>query len=135
LAIVLALGLVVTASYAAKSKKVASEVEVDAWYWNDDEDMVTAGDVHSKKPKCEKGREVTVIRNDGPFEPVPDEGDGDPVGTVKTDRTGDWEFVIQTNGGDTPNFVTATVARKSVTTKSGKKLTCKADKAPPLVSD
>jgi hypothetical protein len=135
LAIVLSLGLSVSAGYAAKAKKVASQVEVDAWYWNDDEDMVAVGDVHAKKPKCEKGREVTVIRFDGPFEPEPDEGEGDPMGTAKTDKTGDWDFVIQTNGGDTPEYVTATVARKSVTTKGGKKLTCKGDKAPPLLSD
>jgi hypothetical protein len=136
LAIVLSLGLAVSAGYGAKVKRVASEVEVDGWrYDSDDFDFVAVGDVHSNKSKCEKGRTVTVIRNDGPFDELPPEGEGDAVGEVKTDATGDWEFTIETNGGDTPNFMTATVARKKVTTRGGKKLICKADKAPPLLSD
>jgi hypothetical protein len=135
LAIVLSLGLAVSAGYGAKGKKIASEVEVDGWYYDSDGAFIAAGDVHSRKPKCEKGRRVTVFRSDAPFDEPPAEGEGVEVGEVTTDKTGDWEFNVEPKGGITPNWLTASVARKKVTTGSGKKLTCKADKAPVRSSD
>ena len=136
LAIVLSLGLAAAVGYGAQTKKVATQVEVEGWYFDDDDnDMVMVGDVHSRQRKCEKARRVTVLRYDGPFQPPPAEGEGDEVDTVTTDRTGDWKLTIETNGGDTPNYVGATVTRKTVTTRSGQRLTCKADKAPPRPTD
>jgi hypothetical protein len=132
LALVLSLGVAVSAGHAAQSKKVASDVEVDGFYLTlpDMTFLFTVfGDVHSNKPKCERRRSVTVYGSNDP----PEEGEGEFVlGSATTDKTGDWELFL---GDGTPNYTSASVARRKVTTKSGKKLICKADGAPPLVTD
>jgi hypothetical protein len=127
LAIVLTLGLAVTASQAAKAKKVDSEVEVDGWKFPPPNfDFTLVGDVYSKKNKCEKGRAITVYAYDQPTdEPV-------EVGTATTDRTGDWELEPIDPGAN--NYHSASVARKKIG-HGDKKLICKADESPLLLTD
>jgi hypothetical protein len=120
LAIVLTLGVVVTASQAAKTKKVATEGEVEGFRYPGGE-LEFYGDVHSRKSKCEKGREVTLLYH-GP-QPV----DDPVVGTDVTDGTGDWEvrspeFALEGN-------YAVEVARKKVG-RGDKKLVCKATVSP-----
>jgi hypothetical protein len=126
LAIVLTLGLAVTASHAAKAKKVASEVEVSGWHFEGGSGPTFVGDVHSKKSKCERARAVTVYGYDDPTD------DPTEVGTTTTDGTGDWEF----NPPDIApnNYHSASVDRKKLG-RGDKKLICKADESPLLLTD
>jgi hypothetical protein len=128
LAIVLTLGLAVPASQAAKSKKVASEVEVEGWHYPPpDYDWTLVGDVHAKKNKCEKGRTVTILGLDSETD------DGSAQGTVTTDETGDWEFNL--SEVDFTAYHAAEVERKKITKANGKKIVCKADRSPALFND
>jgi hypothetical protein len=126
LAIVLTLGLAVTASHAAKAKRVASEVEVSGWHFLAG-DATFVGDVHSKKSKCEKGRAITVYAYDDPTD------DPTEVGTTATDGTGDWEL-DPPDMGVPNNYHSASVDRKKVR-RGDKKLICKADESPLLLTD
>jgi hypothetical protein len=112
LAVALAFGIDV-APAAAKAKKVESVVEIDGWGPPNTYDGFV-GDVHSRKPKCERNRLVTLYY------------EGTEAGTDTTDETGDWEIEVVFIGDD-PYFVT--VDRK-VIKKGGKKLVCKADTSP-----
>jgi hypothetical protein len=119
LAIVLVLGLTVGVGHAAKPKKVASEVDIDGRDQQaPDFDTELVGNVYSKQPKCVRNREVTIFR----------EGDSEPVGTVMTDRTGDWRVTVDPNFGS----FEARVAKKQVR-KRGKTIVCKKDTSPTFV--
>jgi hypothetical protein len=123
LAIVLTLGLAVSASQAAKPKKVATEAEIE---FVDAEPSGTTfkGDISSRKPKCEKGRDVTVIYT-GSFPGV-----DDPVGTATTDRTGDW-ILSRPNTGLAVGTYVIDVDRRKI--KMGdKQIICKATTSPPF---
>jgi hypothetical protein len=51
--------LAVSASHAAKAKKVDSLVEIDAWYYPPpDEDWTLFGDVHARKSKSQPSPDV-----------------------------------------------------------------------------
>jgi hypothetical protein len=121
LAIVLMLGLAVTASQASKTKtkKVNSEVDIDAWYFPPpDYDFSFIGNVYSKKAKCVPNRTVTVFFTGG--------GGHELVGTTTTDSTGDWQlFEDSPSIGDHE----AEVEKKKIN-RRGKKLVCKADVSP-----
>jgi hypothetical protein len=125
LAIVLTLGLAVTASHAAKAKKVASEVEASGWNFASGE-FTLIGDVHSKKSKCEKGRAVTVYAYNQPTD------DPTEVGTTTTDGTGGWELHPPDMAPN--NYHSASVDRKKIG-RGDKKLVCKADESPLLLTD
>jgi hypothetical protein len=122
LAIVLTLGLAVSASQAAKPKKIKTEAEVEGIRNVDVGGMITFfGDVHSLRSKCEKRRDVTVVYN-GP------EPDPHFVGTATTDETGDWELTRDISGLSEGNYAVE-VARKKFK-KGDKKLVCKATTSP-----
>jgi hypothetical protein len=127
LAIALTLGLAVSASQAAKPKKAKTEAEVEGLRFFPGGLSEAFGDVHSKKSKCEKGREVRLVFV-GP-KPI-----GDPlIGTAKSDRTGDW--VVDTTGLTLqPGPYVAEVERKRVGS-GGKKLTCKGTTSPEKTID
>jgi hypothetical protein len=97
LAIVLTLGLGVSASQAAKTKKIATEAEVEGIRDADGGMITFVGDVHSLRSKCEKRRDVTVVYN-GP------EPDPHFVGTATTDKTGDWELTRAVSGLSEGNY-------------------------------
>jgi hypothetical protein len=119
LAAVLMLGIAAPSGQAAKSKKVASHVDIDGRDQQPpDFDTDLVGNVYSKQPKCVRNREVTIFR----------EGDSEPVGTVTTDRTGDWRVTVDPNFGS----FEARVAKKQVR-KRGKKIVCKKDTSPTFV--
>jgi hypothetical protein len=110
---------------AAKSVRVASEVEVAGAHYGHQEPFSNfiAGDVHSKKPKCERNREVSVFFTDG--------GNRELVDTASTDRTGDWE--VETDDAFNPGLEwDAVVARKKIS-RPGKDIICKGDQSPPQV--
>jgi hypothetical protein len=117
--IALVAGLAVAGIADAKAKKVISEVEIDAFSVQPpDFDFFFVGDVHSNKPKCEKGRTVNVSYV-GPAPPF-------DIGTTTTDRTGDWELHPELTGqGD----YVAVVDRKKIK-KGEKKIVCKAATSP-----
>lgn len=109
----------------AKAKRIASEVEIDAFdVPPPDFDFTFVGDVHSKKSKCERNREVSVFFTEG--------GANDFVGSTTTDHTGDWELVHE-SVNDASEY-TAEVARKK-TGKRGNRLICKADSSTYFVPD
>jgi hypothetical protein len=116
---VLALGLAVGTTHAAKAKKVASEAD---FYGIDfpppDQQLQFVGNVYAKKAKCVRNRSVTVFYTEG--------GLHDPIATVTTDETGDWRF--HPDSSPVGTYV-AEVAKKKVG-KKGKKLVCKADASP-----
>jgi hypothetical protein len=90
LAIVLTLGLAVSASQAAKAKKVKTEAELEGVRSTGPGESEFFGDVHSRKTRCEKRREVKLVYTG--TEPI-----DDPVmGADSTDATGDWE--VDTGG-------------------------------------
>jgi hypothetical protein len=119
LAVVLTLGLAVSASQASKAKRVKTKAEIEETRFVSGA-LEFFGDVHSRKPRCEKERDVTLIHRGPPpaAEPV--------VGIDTTDATGDWEI--------TPSTVFAgayviEVNRKRVG-RGDKKLVCKAATSP-----
>jgi hypothetical protein len=124
---IFALGLVLAVAAAApataaKSLRVASEVEVAGANYGeiDAPSNFIAGDVHSKKPKCERNREVTVFFTDGDNREL--------VDTARTDRTGDW--VIETEDAFNAGLEwDAVVARKKIS-RPGKDIVCKGDQSP-----
>ena len=111
LSAVLLTGLPVGLAHGAKAKKVGTQVEIE-WYEGGGP-ITLFGDVHSKKNKCERKREVTLYREVG--------GNLEKVATDTTDRTGDWaipaEFAF-----DMP-FVASVEKRKLGS--GDKKLVCK----------
>jgi hypothetical protein len=121
LAIVLTLALGATASQAAKAKKIASEVEISGLYIPPASSLYMVGDVHSRKPKCERKRDVTVFFDDG--------SGRETLASATTDRTGDWEIVP---GPLSDGDYIAEVASKKIT-KGNKKIVCKADSSPPYI--
>jgi hypothetical protein len=119
LALVLVLGFAAPSTQAAKPKKVASKVDIDGRDQQPpDFDTELVGNVYSKQPKCVRNREVTIFR----------EGDSEPVGTVTTDRTGDWRVTVDPNFGS----FEARVAKRKVR-KRGQKIVCKKDTSPTFV--
>jgi hypothetical protein len=124
LAIVLTLGLAVGASQAAKAKKVKSEVEIAGHNFGNEPPFpyTFVGDVHSAKSKCERSRTVHL------FETT--DGGHELLGTLTTDRTGDWELILGSDpaGGDS---FQADEDRKKLE-RNGRKLVCKADVSPTL---
>jgi hypothetical protein len=127
LAIVLTFGLAVSASQAAKTKKVASLIEIEGteFVFKGTGSATFFGDVHSEKNKCERGREVT-LRNTEPPPGVPE-----VQGTVNTDHTGDWELEVPLDDLSGGPYV-AEVARKKIK-RDDWKLVCKAAASGPLV--
>jgi hypothetical protein len=119
LAIVLTLGLGLPASQAAKTKKVASEVDIDGFRPGPPA-FTFVGNVYAKKPKCVRNRTVTVFRTEG--------GTHELVGTSTSDETGDWELADSAGSGD----YEVEVAKRKVK-KGDKKLICKADVSPTYV--
>jgi hypothetical protein len=117
LAIVLTLGLAVSASHAAKAKKVKTEAEIEGLRTFPGNQSEIFGDVHSKKSKCEKGRRVTLR---GPVDSF--------GGTVTTDSTGDWVYDIGPSAPPVGNYFVE-VARKRVGSGDNK-LVCKATTSP-----
>jgi hypothetical protein len=115
LATTLVLVLAIGSAQADKAEKVKSQVEIE-WYGFDG-GYFLFGDVHSKKNKCERNREVTVKVA----------GQSSASGT--TDRTGDWSVPIDLDFNEP--FV-ASVEKRAVG-KGGKKLVCKAADSPPFV--
>jgi hypothetical protein len=127
LTIMLTVGLAVGATHAAKPKKVKTEAEVEGVRFFPGGLSEFFGDVHSKKNRCEKGREVRLVFV-GP-KPI-----GDPlIGTAKTDGTGDW--VVDTSGfAIQQGPYVAEVERKRVGSGQ-KKLTCKGTTSPEKMID
>jgi len=119
LAIVLALGVAAGVSQAAKAKKAKTEIEIEEIRFVSGA-YEFFGDVHSKKPKCEKGRDVTLVHLGPPPAPEP------VLGTDTTDATGDWEIPPSTVHAG--KYVVE-VARKR-TGKGDKKLICKPATSP-----
>jgi hypothetical protein len=119
LALVLTLGVGVSASHAAKAKKVKTEAEIEEIRFVSGA-LEFFGDVHSKKPKCEKGRDVTLVHLGPPPAPEP------VLGTDTTDATGDWEIPPSTVYGG--NYVVE-VERKRIG-KGDRKLICKPATSP-----
>jgi hypothetical protein len=123
LAIALTLGLGAGASQAAKPKKVKTEPEIEGFRTFPGNQSEFFGDVHSKKSKCEKRREVTLVYTG------PGPGTGPVFDVTETDGTGDWvvdpaPFAVQQ--GD----YIVEIARKRVGA-GDKRLTCKAATSPP----
>jgi hypothetical protein len=119
LAVVLLLGLAAVTE-ARKAKKVTTEAEVEG-FRSFPSEIEFFGDVHSRKSKCEKNREVTLVYR-GPIKLT------DPViGTDTTDETGDWEY--RTNQVLPEGDYAVEVDRKK-TGKPGKKVVCKAATSP-----
>ena len=114
---VLITGLAIAGPAMGKAKKVESEVEIDGFGPPTTYDSFV-GDVHSRKPKCERNRTVTLYYEEG--------GTPDNIGTDTTDETGDWEMQVLVPGDD-PYYVT--VDRKKVG-KGDKKIVCKGDTSP-----
>jgi hypothetical protein len=120
---VLAFGVGVGAAPGAKSKKAKTEAEVEGFRTFPGNQSEFFGDVHSKKSKCEKRREVTLVYTG----PGPDTG---PVFDVaETDGTGDWVVDVDSFAIDSGDYVVE-IARKRVGAGK-KKLTCKATTSPP----
>jgi hypothetical protein len=112
----LALALVAGPVHADKGKKVRSQIEIE-WFDGGGPQVVMFGDVHSKKNKCERNREVTLTVG-GAF-----------IGTDTTDRTGDWEIPADLEFNDP--FI-ASVEKRTVG-RGDKKLVCKAAESPPVI--
>jgi hypothetical protein len=119
LAIVLAIGLGLSASYAAKTKKAKTEAEIEETRFVLGQ-LEFFGDVHSKKPKCEKRRDVTLVHLGPPPAPEPE------VGTDTTDATGDWEITPSTVYAG--NYLVEVDRKK--TGKDDKRLICKPTTSP-----
>jgi hypothetical protein len=124
LAIALTLGLAGDTGLAAQAKKFKSQVEIDGQNVGNEEpfEFRLAGDVHSRKPKCERNRAVSV------YETAQD--GRNLVGTATTDRTGDWELI-----GDELSegqFTYEAEIDRREFQKPGKDVVCKADISPPF---
>jgi len=117
LTIALIAGLAIAGPAMGKAKKIESEVEIDGWGPPTTYDKFV-GDVHSRKPKCERNRTVTLYYEEPGFTKN--------VGSDVTDETGDWSIEPLVFGDD-PYYVT--VDRKKVG-KGKKKLVCKEDTSP-----
>jgi hypothetical protein len=117
LAVALSFGLAAGPAHA-KAKKVDSVVEIDGWGPPATYDRFV-GDVHSRKPKCERNRAVTMYYEEPGADLV--------VGAGVTDETGDWTIQPVFAGEDDPYYVI--VDRKKVGTGK-KKLVCKEDTSP-----
>ena len=74
----LALAFGATASFASKSAKTTVTITEGG-------PNLFAGTVDSKQPKCEKGRKVSLLYEQG-------KRAGEVVGTAKTDAKGNWEM-------------------------------------------
>ncbi len=124
--LLVAVGIAAPATEAAKSKRFASEVEVSGANFGNEPpfEQRVVGDVHSKKPKCERNREVSLYI-------TPSGGERELVGTATTDRTGDWEVLTNSAFSGDASF-DATVTRLKLS-RPGKDIVCKADESPPLV--
>jgi hypothetical protein len=114
---VLALGLAAGTTHAAKAKKVASEVDFYGVDMPPGHQVQFVGNVYAKKPKCVRNRSVTI------FFTAKAETIRKSIGTVTTDKTGDWRIEPETSPVGTYE---AEVAKKKVK-KHGKKLVCKPD--------
>jgi hypothetical protein len=112
----LALALAAGPVHADKAKKVRSEVEIE-WFDGAGAQVVMFGDVHSKKNKCERKREVTLTVS-GMF-----------LGADTTDRTGDWGIPTDLDFNDP--FI-ASVEKRTIG-KGDKKLVCKGAESPPVI--
>jgi hypothetical protein len=112
----LALALGAGPVYAGKAKKVRTEVEIE-WFDGAGAQVVMFGDVHSRKNKCERNREVTLTVGEM-F-----------LGIDTTDRTGDWEIPTDLEFNDA--FI-ASVEKRTIG-KGAKKLVCKGAESPPIV--
>jgi hypothetical protein len=121
LATALTLGLVATATHAAKPKKVKTEAEIELLDISPGGTQMS-GDVHSRKPRCEKQRDVAVIYTGS------DPGVEKPFGTATTDRTGDWS--VSSDDVEIGPFVVE-VERKRVG-QGPKTLVCKRDTSPEM---
>ena len=122
LAIVLSLGIATGVSQAAKTK-FASEVEISGLYIPPASSLHMVGDVHSRKPKCERKRDVTVFFDDG--------SGRETLASATTDRTGDWDILP---GPLADGDYVAEVDSKKIT-KRNKKIVCKADSSPAFIFD
>jgi hypothetical protein len=112
LATALVLALAAGTTQAAKAKKVETQVEIELARYTGNTALFL-GDVHSRKSKCERAREVTLVH-----------GTAGAVATTRTDGTGDWE--LTPSSSEAPEgFYTAEVARKKIK-KGEKKIICKA---------
>jgi hypothetical protein len=116
LASALALALVAGPVHADKGKKVRSQIEIE-WFEGSGSPLVMFGDVHSKKNKCERKREVTLTVS------------GTLIGTDTTDPTGDWEIPADLEFNDP--FVAS--IEKRTTGRGDKKLVCKSADSPEFV--
>jgi hypothetical protein len=115
---VLVAGLAIASPALGKAKKVESVVEIDGWGPPTTYDAFV-GDVHSRKPKCERNRTITMYYE----EP----GEDEIVGAGVTDETGDWTIQPEFAGLDDPYYV---VVDRSKVGKGKKKLVCKEDTSP-----
>jgi hypothetical protein len=73
-----ALAIVATSAFGAKSAKTTVTITEGG-------PSLFAGTVSSKEPKCEKGRKVSLLFEEG-------KRAGEVVGTAKTDAKGNWEM-------------------------------------------
>jgi hypothetical protein len=121
---VLACGLTVSSAHAAAAKKLTTQSEIEGIEFLGMTGFKFIGDVHSKKNKCERGREVTIRNADPP------PGEDETVGTVRTDGTGDFELIVTSGLSPGPFF--ADVARKRITKGAGK-IVCKKTTSDPFV--
>lgn len=113
LAAALVLALAAGTTQAAKAKKVETQVEIELARYTGMGTALFLGDVHSRKSKCERAREVTLVHM--------------TVGAAaatRTDGTGDWELTPSMSEAP-EGFYTAEVARKKIK-KGDKKIVCKA---------
>jgi hypothetical protein len=122
IALVLTLGLAVAPSQAAKPKKAKTEAEIEGFRDLSGPSAEFFGDVHSKKSKCEKGREATLYAPNGSV-----------MGTETTDATGDWALDVGPVAVLQGNYVLE-VLRKRVGS-GNRKLVCKAATSPPVFID
>jgi hypothetical protein len=115
----LTVALVAGAAQAAKPKKLGSliEIELTEFGFKGSGSAEFFGDVHSSKNKCERNREVTVRNAE------------EQLGTVRTDRTGDWELALPMPPG--PDPYVAEVARRKIK-KGEKTIVCKAAESAPV---
>jgi hypothetical protein len=122
LALLMTTGLALGTAQAAKPKKVKTEAEVE-WYRFVDLGIEIYGDVHSKKSKCEKGRNVTLVYNG------PNGTPGTVIGTDKTDRKGDWEYVAE-EGQPLPEGNYAAEVKRKRLHSGGREIVCKGTTSP-----
>jgi hypothetical protein len=109
----------------AKAKKLPTKLEVEGTEFQEMSDALTfLGDVHAKKNKCERNREVTLRNTD------PDPGADALHGPVTTDHTGDWEIDVDFEDLNLGPYI-AEVSRKKVG-QGDKRIVCKAAESEPF---